>query len=135
MLQVAIDIRRLSADDLELFREARLEALQKHPQTFWSVGEDQGGEVMLAAYRHWLSDTVLGAFERQALVGTAGFYVSSDKRSQHRGHIYSVYLREDRRGNGIGDRLIKELLSLAEARVDQVHRASNRGRGDQNLQA
>jgi len=39
---------------------------------------------MLAAYRHWLGGTLLGAFERQGLVGVAGFYVSSDNKSQHR---------------------------------------------------
>jgi ribosomal protein S18 acetylase RimI-like enzyme len=71
---------------------------------------------------HWLSGTILGAFECQTLVGTAG-YVSPDKRSQHRGHIFTVYVRETSRGKGVGDRLIKELLALAEARVEQVHLA------------
>jgi ribosomal protein S18 acetylase RimI-like enzyme len=64
-----------------------------------------------------------GAFERQALVGIAGFYVSPDKRSQHRGHIFAVYVRDASRGKGVGNRLIKELLSVAEACVDQVHLA------------
>jgi ribosomal protein S18 acetylase RimI-like enzyme len=34
-----------------------------------------------------------------------------------------VYVREASRGKGVGDRLIKELLALAEARVEQVHLA------------
>jgi ribosomal protein S18 acetylase RimI-like enzyme len=78
---------------------------------------------MLAAYRRWLSGIVLGAFAGQTLVGVAGFYVSPDKRSQHRGHIYSVYVREASRGKGVGDRLIKELLARAAVRVEQVHLA------------
>jgi ribosomal protein S18 acetylase RimI-like enzyme len=118
-----VEIRRLTLDDLDLLRNIRAEALQKHPETFGSLEEDQGGDNMLEAYRHWLSDTILGAFERQALVGTAGFYVSPDRRSHHRGHIYTVYVREASRGKGVGDRLIKEILSLAEACVDQVHLA------------
>jgi len=119
----SVKIRQLTVDDLELFRSIRAEAMQKYPQTFGSLEEDQGGDAMVAAYRHWLSGTILGAFECQTLVGTAGCYVSPDKRSQHRGHIYTVYVREASRGKGVGDRLIKELLALAEARVDQVHLA------------
>jgi ribosomal protein S18 acetylase RimI-like enzyme len=118
-----IKIRRLTVDDLELLCEIRAEALQNYPETFGSLEEDQGGEAMVVAYRQWLSGTILGAFECRTLVGTAGFYVSPDKRSQHRGHIYTVYVREACRGKGIGDRLIKEILALAEKRVDQVHLA------------
>lgn len=121
--QVKVDIRRLTVDDLNLFREIRAEALQKHPQTFGSPEEDEGGDAMVAAYRHWLSGTVLGAFGCGSLIGIAGFYVSADKRSQHRGHIFTVYVKENSRGNGVGDRLIKELLAHAEARVEQVHLA------------
>jgi ribosomal protein S18 acetylase RimI-like enzyme len=118
-----VTFRRLTVDDLDFLREIRAEALQKYPQSFGSLEEDQGGDVMVAAYRHWLSGTILGAFECRTLVGTAGFYVSPDKRSQHRGHIFTVYVREASRGKGVGDRLVKELLALAEVRVEQVHLA------------
>jgi ribosomal protein S18 acetylase RimI-like enzyme len=93
------------------------------PQSFYSLEEDQGGDAMVAAYRHWLSGTILGAFACQTLVGIAGFYVSPDKRSQHRGHIYTVYVQEASRGKGVGDGLIKELLALAAVHVEQVHLA------------
>jgi ribosomal protein S18 acetylase RimI-like enzyme len=118
-----VTIRQLTVGDLELFREIRADALHKYPQSFGTVEEEQGGDVMVAAYRHWLSGTIFGAFERQILVGTAGFYVSHEKRSDHRGHIYTVYVKETSRGKGIGHRLIKELLALAETRVEQVHLA------------
>lgn len=39
------------------------------------------------------------------------------------GHIYTVYVKENSRGKGVGDRLIKELLADAETRVEQVHLA------------
>jgi len=90
-----VKFRRLTVDDLDFLREIRAEALQKYPQSFSTLEEDQGGDAMVAAYRHWLSGTILGAFECQTLVGTAGFYVSPDKRSQHRGRIFSVYVREN----------------------------------------
>nr|WP_283814273.1 N-acetyltransferase [Bradyrhizobium liaoningense] len=121
--QADVEIRRLTVDDLDLFRDIRAEALRTHPQTFGSPEEDEGGEAMLAAYRRWLDGMVLGAFECGGLMGVAGFYVSPDRRSQHRGHIFTVYVREEGRGKGVGDRLIKELLAHAEARVEQVHLA------------
>lgn len=34
-----------------------------------------------------------------------------------------MYVKERCRGKGVGDRLIKELLALAEERVEQVHLA------------
>ena len=117
------EIRRLTVDDLDCLREIRAEAIQTHPQMFGSAEEDEGGEVMVAAYRHWLGDTMLGAFRCGGLIGVAGFYVSRYKKSQHRGHIFSVYVRKNDRGKGVGDRLIKELLAHAEARVEQVHLA------------
>ena len=121
--QVDADIRRLTVDDLEIFRDIRAEALQQYPQSFGSTEEDEGGDAMVAAYRHWLSGTIFGAFECGSLIGVAGFYVSADKRTQHRGHIYTVYVRENSRGKGIGDRLIKKLLTHAETCVEQVHLA------------
>ncbi|MGL3108302.1 N-acetyltransferase family protein [Bradyrhizobium sp. BR 1432] len=119
--QAEVEIRRLTVDDLEIFREIRAEALQKHPQTFGSPEEDEGGDAMLTAYRRWLGSMVLGAFGCGSLIGIAGFYVSADKRTRHRGHIYTVYVTENSRGRGVGDRLIRELLTHAEACVEQVH--------------
>ncbi|MCK1737011.1 GNAT family N-acetyltransferase [Bradyrhizobium sp. 138] len=119
--QTDVEIRRLTVDDLELFRDIRAEALRTHPQTFGSREEDEGGEAVLGAYRRWLSGVILGAFECGDMIGVGGFYVSPDRRSRHRGHIFTVYVREDGRGQGVGDRLIKELLAHAEACVEQVH--------------
>lgn len=116
-------LRRLRVNDVELFRDIRAEARRAHPEAFGSPEEDQGGDVMVSAYRRWLSGTILGAFEGMALVGIAGFYVSADTRSRHRGHIYTVYVRPFARGHGIGDRLIRQLLALAEDQVEQVHLA------------
>ncbi|WP_167770795.1 GNAT family N-acetyltransferase [Bradyrhizobium niftali] len=118
-----VEIRRLTVDDLDLLREIRAEALQTHPESFGSPEEDEGGDTMVAAYRHWLSGAILGAFECGSLIGVGGFYVLPDRRSRHRGHIFTVYVKENGRGKGVGDRLIKELLAHAEACVEQVHLA------------
>ncbi|WP_083514311.1 GNAT family N-acetyltransferase [Bradyrhizobium manausense] len=117
------EIRRLTVDDLDCLREIRAEAIRAYPQTFGSPEEDEGGDVMMAAYRQWLGETILGAIGCEGLIGVAGFYASRYRKSQHRGHIFSVYVRENERGKGVGDRLIKELLAHAVTRVEQVHLA------------
>lgn len=121
--QADVEVRRLTVDDLDCFREIRAEAIRTHPQSFGSPEEDEGGDAMMATYRHWLNGTILGAFGGGGLIGVAGFYVPSSKRSQHRGHIFSVYVKEVDRGKGVGDRLIKELLAYARSHVEQVHLA------------
>jgi ribosomal protein S18 acetylase RimI-like enzyme len=121
LAQADVQIRRLTVDDLDLFREIRTEALQECPHTFGSPEEEDGGDAMLAAYRRWLDSTILGAFGSASLIGLAGFHVPHDKRARHRGYIFTVYVKEEGRGRGVGDRLIKELLAHAEARVEQVH--------------
>jgi ribosomal protein S18 acetylase RimI-like enzyme len=114
-------IRRLTVDDINIFREIREEAIRTNPESFGSPEEQQGIEQQESAYQRWLKGEVWGIFEDGKLVGTAGFYLSSDKRSQHRGHIFMVYVRSTYRGKGLGDQLIKYILALAENRVDQVH--------------
>ncbi|MBR0964623.1 GNAT family N-acetyltransferase [Bradyrhizobium diazoefficiens] len=118
-----LEIRRLTVDDLDAFREIRAGALRVYPEMFGSPEEDEGGDAMFAAYRHWLGGTMLGAFGYGSLIGIAGFYVSADMRTKHRGQIYTVYVRENCRGRGVGDRLIRDLLAHAESCVEQVHLA------------
>ncbi|MBR0861546.1 GNAT family N-acetyltransferase [Bradyrhizobium diazoefficiens] len=92
---------------------------------------------MLMAYRHWLSGTILGAFESGSLIGIAGLHVSPYKRSQHRGQIFTVYVREDDQGKGVGDRLIKEILAPCRGtcRTGASCRLVNSNRCNQDLQA
>jgi len=114
-------LRLLTVDDFDAFQRIRAEALLEHPESFGSPEEQQGGEVQEATYRRWLSGSIFGAFENEVLIGVTGFYVSADKRSKHRGNIFTVFVRKQYRGKGIGDELIKAVLALAETRVDQVH--------------
>lgn len=111
-------IRRLTVDDFEAFRELREEAMRLYPESFGSPEEEQGGETRDAAYRHWLNGEIFGAFEDGKLVGATGFYIPADKSY---GQIFTVYVRNAYRRKGIGDRLLKSILGLAEGRVDQVH--------------
>jgi ribosomal protein S18 acetylase RimI-like enzyme len=113
-------LRQLTSADIEMFNDIRTEAIRTNPESFGSPEEEHGGDAQRQAYLCWLSGDVWGAFEDQNLIGVAGFYITQDKRVTHRGNLFTVYVRPASRGQGMGDLLIKKILSVAEKRVDQM---------------
>jgi ribosomal protein S18 acetylase RimI-like enzyme len=59
-----------------------------------------------------MGDFVLGAFSGMQLVGTAGFYRLPNKKEVHRGHIWGVYVTAGHRRQGVGRKLMNELLQI-----------------------
>lgn len=115
-------IRRLTVDDMDAFRELREEAMRLCPESFGSPEEEQGGERQEAAYRDILQkNEILGAFEGDTLVGTAGLHIPDHRQSKVYGDVFTVYVRRAYRGHGFGDQLVKRILALAENRLVQVH--------------
>lgn len=114
-------LRQLTQADIEAFRDIRTEAMRTNPESFGSPEEEQGGEIQQQTYLRWLNGDIWGAFKDQALIGVTGFYILQEKRTAHRGTLFTVYVRPTNRGQGVGDALIKKVLSVAEKRVDQMN--------------
>jgi len=109
-----MDIRRLTAQDAESYRQIRAEALQLEPQAF-TESSAQHQALTLETIRHRLgSDAsddnfVLGAFDGSRLVGTAGFFRRQGEKIRHRGEIWGVYIAKQY-GRGLGCALLEELI-------------------------
>jgi len=114
-------IRPLAPSDGAAFRLLRLEALRLHPEAFGasfveaSRTDAAGFAARLAAARP--PDAVFGAFDGDELAGMAGFAVRDGEKSRHKGLLWGVYVRADRRGRTFGRALVEHVIAHARSHV------------------
>jgi len=120
-----VEIRLLHADDAAGWLRLRLEALQRDPEAFSaSLEEYQSLSLEEVKRRLWSSADafVVGALDQSELVGMAGFYREQNPKTRHKGRVWGVYVSASSRGQGIGRKIMHNLLERAAtiAEIDQV---------------
>src|SRR5271166_3814712 len=112
-----VEIRILTADDVEAYWQCRLEALERDPDAFSSSVEDHlklsHSQIRQRLTGDPANNFVLGVFANGKLMGTAGFARETQPKSRHKGRVWGVYLNAELRGQGIGRRLVQVLLGRA----------------------
>ncbi|RUM18896.1 GNAT family N-acetyltransferase [Rhizobium vallis] len=109
-----VTIRLIGADEVEAFRQIRLEALRTEPASFASRYEDW--EVLsLEEWRNRLNEPVFIAFQDGAPVGIMGLFRQRSSKMAHRATIVMVYIISRLRGTGLAGRLLEAVSDHARA--------------------
>ncbi|MFZ1684579.1 MAG: GNAT family N-acetyltransferase [Candidatus Zixiibacteriota bacterium] len=114
-----MEIRKLRATEVELFREIRMESTRLHPEAFCDCPEEMLG--YSEQKMHDFADPsdsfpqkfILGAFENDRLLGVVGFFREESIKERHRGYVWSVYTRPEARGKGVSRALMEALIAEA----------------------
>jgi len=113
-------IRRLEISDAVLFRDIRLEALQKNPEAFGSTFQRENAQPL-----SWFEATlgaadIFGAFVDGTLAGMAGYSAQENSKQAHKGVLWTMYVRASARSTGLGRKLVAAVLDHARGRVEMV---------------
>jgi ribosomal protein S18 acetylase RimI-like enzyme len=114
-----MDVRFLTPDDAGEWWKLRLEALLGDPEAFSSSAEEHQ-QLELEDVKKRLSSEagdsfVVGAFDGIRLAAMAGFAREKGLKTQHKGRIWGVYVTPERRGQGIGRKMLQMLLERGAA--------------------
>ena len=115
-----VAIRPLGTGDFAQYRSVRLRALGEHPEAFTSSAEEEAtpeGDARmarrLAPEAQAPHDSVLGAFDGTALVGTIGLAVDMRAKARHRGLVVGMYVVPECARRGIGRALLDAQIESA----------------------
>ena len=115
-----LEVRRLTQDDVEVFRDIRLEALERHPEAFQSTYES-AAELTLDAFRQRLRRYALfGGFVDGELRGFVGFYPLKNPKICHKGIMWGMYVTESARGTGLAKAMVEAVVDYARGKVEQL---------------
>jgi len=113
--QSNIVIRRIAPYEWPIYKEIRLESLKDSPEAFSTRYED----ARKRSEKTW-EDQVTGlagseneccylVFEDEECIGLAAIYRNKENREE--AEICQVYLKKEKRGRKIGNRLMKQILA------------------------
>ena len=115
-----IHIRRLHLGDAALYREIRLEGLERTPEAFGSTAEAEGKQPLSFFAERLGRPATFGAFLATELVGIAGYFVQPGLKEAHKAMLVGMYVRPNARRCGVGTRLVEAILDDAGRHVELI---------------
>ena len=113
-------LRRLETSDAALYRDIRLEALQRNPEAFGSTFEWESAQPLSWFEASLSRAAIFGAFLDGTLAGMAGFAPQESAKRAHKALLWGMYVRAAARNTGVGKKLVEAVLDHARGRVELV---------------
>lgn len=117
------EIRLLTCAGVVAYRDIRLEGLRCHPEAFASAFEDERDSPPDRFKALITQSRILGALLEQRLVGVVGLRAQAEFKLRHKAMIWGMYVRQEARQYGIGERLIDAAVAHAPGHVEQLQLA------------
>lgn len=115
LMQGPDGLRRLTHGDWRIFRDIRLEMLEKAPRGFGMTAAEFSAQSS-DQVRGWLAKTNMWAVvEDRRIIATAGWYTMPGVVQAHRGHVVAIYTAEQARGRGLASQLLTQVAQEASA--------------------
>ncbi|KRR16824.1 acetyltransferase [Bradyrhizobium lablabi] len=115
-----LQIRRLEPVDAALYREIRLDGLQRNPEAFGSTFEKESA-LPLSWFEEVLGRTaIFGALVDGELAGVAAYAARESAKQAHKATLWGMYVRNTARNLGLGQKLVAAVLDHARGRVEMV---------------
>ncbi|MBN3893563.1 MAG: GNAT family N-acetyltransferase [Nostoc sp. JL31] len=109
-------VKKLTKYDAEDYRQIRLEALDKNPDSFGTTYQEEAIKT-IEQFRARIpvdnNNFILGCFEDKNLIGIVAFQQESRIKLRHKAYISSMYVQQEYRGKGVGKLLLNELIERA----------------------
>jgi ribosomal protein S18 acetylase RimI-like enzyme len=115
-----MEIRRMAPADAVLYRDIRLESLQRNPEAFASTFEHEESQPLTWFADRLAAADVLGAFDDSTVLGTAALSIHQGPKHAHKGVLWGMYVRPNARRAGLGRRLVEGIIELARSRVELI---------------
>lgn len=113
-------LKKLTAADAEAFQALRLGGLAHHPCEFGSAYEEEAVLALDDVARRLDEGSIYGAFIEGRLLAIAGFRRPERAKKQHKGELFGVYVGQEARGEGLGEALVRHVISKARSEVEQL---------------
>lgn len=115
-----IQIRQLTIEDAESYRDIRLEMLRDNPEHFGDSYEDNLDYDLSFFEGRIDGSPIYGGFDGDDLIGVAGYFIQKGDKTSHKAMIWGVYVKPDNRGYRLSKRLIEDAIRDCRQYVEQA---------------
>jgi len=113
MIKGEIETKLLDHTDVDVFRQIRLEALEREPAAFASSYHDWLGLSENEWVKRLSHNIVLVAFRQSEPVGIMGLMRQKPSKMAHRASLIMVYVRKEERGTQVATNLFGMIVRAA----------------------